>query len=59
MYEIRQGSILGPLIFNIFLWKMTYFLEGAAVDTYVAVASYAGDTTPYTANKTSDLIKEI
>ena len=39
---------------------MTYFLEGVAVATYVAVASYADDTTPYTANKTSDLvIKEI
>ena len=36
-----------------------YFLEGVAVATYVAVASYADDTTRYTANKTSDLIKEI
>ena len=53
-YEIPHGSILGPLIFNIFLCDLFYFLEG------VAVASYADDTTPYTANKTNDLvIKEI
>ena len=43
-----------PLIFNIFLCDLFYFLEG------VSVASYADDTTPYTANKTNDLvIKEI
>ena len=53
-YGIPQGSILGPLIFNIFLCDLFYFLKG------VAVASYADDTTPYTANKTNDLvIKEI
>ena len=40
LYEIRQGSILGPLILNIFLCDLFYFLEG------VAVASYADDTTP-------------
>ena len=45
---------INPLIFNIFLCDLFYFLEG------VAVASYADDTTPYTADKTSDLvIKEI
>ena len=39
---------------NIFLCDLFYFLER------VAVASYADDTTPYTANKTNDLvIKEI
>ena len=54
VYGIPQGSILGPLIFNIFLCDLFYFLEG------VAVASYADDTTPYTANKKNDLvIKEI
>ena len=53
-YGIPQGSVLGPLIFNIFLCDLFNFLEG------VAVASYADDTTPYTANKTNDLvIKEI
>ena len=53
-YEIPQGSILGPLIFNIFLCHLFYFCEG------VAVPSYADDTTPYSANKRNDLImKEI
>ena len=52
-YGIPQGPTLGPFIF-IFLCDLFYFLEG------VAVASYADDTTPYTANKTNDLvIKEI
>ena len=54
LYQIPQGSILDPLIFNIFLCNLFYFLEK------VAVASYADDTTPYTTNKTSDLVmKEI
>ena len=49
-YGIPQGSILGPLI----LCDLFCYLGG------VAVASYADDTTPYTANKTNDLvIKEI
>ena len=53
-YGISQGSILGPLIFNIFLCHLVYFLEG------VEVASYTDDTTPCTANKTNDLvIKDI
>ena len=53
-YGIPQGSILDPLIFNIFLCDLFYFLEG------VAVASYADYTTPYTGNKANDLvIKEI
>ena len=53
-YRIPQGSILGPLIFNIFLCDLFYFLEG------VAVASYADDNTPYTANRTNKLvIKEV
>ena len=53
-YGIPQGSILGPLIFNIFMCDLFYFLEG------VSLASYADDTTPYTVNKTNDLvIKEI
>ena len=51
-YGIPQGSILGPLIFNIFLCDLFYFLEG------VSVASYADDTTPYSANKTNDLVIE-
>ena len=53
-YGITQGSVLGLLIFNIFLCDLFYFLEG------MAVASYADDTTLYSANKSNDLgIKEI
>ena len=50
---IPQGSILGPLIFNIFLCNLFYFLEG------VTVASYADDTTPYSANKTIYLVIKV
>ena len=53
-YGILHGSILDLLIFNIFLYDLFYFLEG------VAVASYTDDITPYSVNKTNDLvIKEI
>ena len=52
-YGIPQGSILGPLIFKIFLWDLFYFLEG------VAVASYADDTTSYTANMRDLQLKPI
>ena len=44
-YGIQQGSIIGPLIFNIFLRDLFALLEG------VIVASYADNTTPYSANK--------
>ena len=54
LYQIPQGPVLDPLIFNIFLCDLFYFLEE------VAVASYADDTTLCTTNKTSDLVmKEI
>ena len=38
--NIRQRSILGPLIFNIFLCDLFYFLEG------ITVANYADNTIP-------------
>ena len=38
------------LIVNIFLCQILYFLRG------VTVASYADDTTPYSANKANDLV---
>ena len=44
-YGILQDSILGPLIFNIFLCNLFYFMNG------VAVASYVDNTTPYSVNK--------
>ena len=53
-YGIPQGSIFGPLIFNIFLCDLFSFLDG------MKAVSYADDTTFYKANKTKDLvIKEI
>ena len=36
------GSILGPLLFNIFVWDLFDFM-----DDYVNIGSYADDTTPY------------
>ena len=53
-YGIHEGSIMGPVIFNIFLCDLFYFLDG------VTVASYADITTPSSVDKTKDLvIKEM
>ena len=49
---IPQGSILGSRVFNLFLCDLFNFLQGAAV------ASCADNTTPYSTNKTNDLVKK-
>ena len=42
---LPQGSILGPLLFNIFLCDMLFILED------IDIASYADDTTPYASSQ--------
>ena len=43
--KVPQGSILGPLLFNIFICDMCYVLED------FAIANYADDSTPYNGDK--------
>ena len=56
-HDVPQGSILGPLLFNIFICDMFLMLD----HTYFA--SYADDSSPYTVNQNAEevirTLKEI
>ena len=49
-YSVPQGSILGPLLFNLHLRDLSYFLDD------VDAASYADDTTLYTVKENKDSV---
>lgn len=51
LFGVPQGSILGPLLFNIFVCDLFDF-----IDDSVNIGSYADDTTPYVSGKNT---KEI
>ena len=52
IYGVPQGSILGPLLFNIFLNNIFLFTENTKI------TNYADDNTPYATEDTIDILIE-
>ena len=49
MLLVPQGSILDPLLSNVYLYALLYFLEDCETK------NYANDSTPFSADKNHDL----
>ena len=50
LFGVPPGLILGPLLFNIFICGMYYFLED------FDIANYADDSTPYNVDKNTEFV---
>ena len=50
LFGVPQGSILGPLLFNIFICEIINFFE------YFDIANYADDSTTYCAGKSAEFV---